>query len=131
MPSVRACTLLPSTSVTGGLRITRSPALNPASTSTRVPKSRATLTLGLVAFCVVLGEGAMADWTAIYLDGTLRAGAGLAILQDRLAHSVVLEPFLKVANGDDDVLIGLLFRLGHQGILAHFCLRANLRTRAA
>jgi MFS family permease len=40
--------------------------------------SRAILALGLVAFCVVLGEGAMADWSAIYLNGTLRTGAGLA-----------------------------------------------------
>jgi MFS family permease len=31
-----------------------------------------------VAFCVVLGEGAIADWSAIYLNGTLRTGAGLA-----------------------------------------------------
>jgi MFS family permease len=40
--------------------------------------TRAVLALGLVAFCVVLGEGAMADWSAIYLNGTLRTGAGLA-----------------------------------------------------
>jgi MFS family permease len=40
--------------------------------------TRALLALGLVAFCVVLGEGAMADWSAIYLNGTLRTGAGLA-----------------------------------------------------
>lgn len=40
--------------------------------------TRAILALGLVAFCVVLGEGAMADWSAIYLNGTLRTGVGLA-----------------------------------------------------
>src|SRR5947209_3291880 len=40
--------------------------------------TRAILALGLVAFCVVLGEGAMADWSAIYLNGTLRTGTGLA-----------------------------------------------------
>ena len=40
--------------------------------------TRAILALGLVAFCVVLGEGAVADWSAIYLNGTLRTGAGLA-----------------------------------------------------
>ena len=40
--------------------------------------TRALLALGLVAFCVVLGEGAMADWSAIYLNGTLRSGVGLA-----------------------------------------------------
>ena len=41
--------------------------------------TRALLTLGLIAFCVVLGEGAIADWSAIYLNGTLRTGAGLAV----------------------------------------------------
>src|SRR5260221_9086769 len=40
--------------------------------------TRAILALGLVAFCVVLGEGAIADWSAIYLNVTLRTGAGLA-----------------------------------------------------
>jgi MFS family permease len=36
------------------------------------------LVLGLVAFCVLLGEGAMADWSAVYLNTVLRSGAGLA-----------------------------------------------------
>jgi predicted MFS family arabinose efflux permease len=40
--------------------------------------TRALLALGLVAFCVVLGEGAMADWSAIYLTSSLHTGAGLA-----------------------------------------------------
>jgi len=40
--------------------------------------TRAILVLGLVAFCVVLGEGAIADWSTIYLNGTLRTGTGLA-----------------------------------------------------
>lgn len=40
--------------------------------------TRALLILGLVAFCVVLGEGAMADWSAVYLNSTLHTGAGLA-----------------------------------------------------
>jgi MFS family permease len=34
--------------------------------------------LGLVAFCVLLGEGAMADWTAVYLRNVLETGAGVA-----------------------------------------------------
>jgi predicted MFS family arabinose efflux permease len=40
--------------------------------------TRTLLALGLIAFCVVLGEGAMADWSAVYLNTTLRAGVGLA-----------------------------------------------------
>ncbi len=40
--------------------------------------TRQLLVLGLVAFCVVLGEGAMADWSAVYLNTTLHSGVGLA-----------------------------------------------------
>lgn len=40
--------------------------------------SRALLALGLIAFCVVLSEGAIADWSAIYLNGELHTGAALA-----------------------------------------------------
>jgi MFS family permease len=36
------------------------------------------LALGIVAFCSVLGEGAMADWSAVYLLHTIGAGAALA-----------------------------------------------------
>lgn len=34
--------------------------------------TRTLLALGLIAFCVLLGEGAMADWSAVYLNTTLR-----------------------------------------------------------
>ncbi len=34
--------------------------------------------LGAVAFCSALGEGAMADWSALYLRDVTGAGAGLA-----------------------------------------------------
>lgn len=34
--------------------------------------------LGVISFCVLLGEGAMADWSAVYLEGTLGTGPGLA-----------------------------------------------------
>ncbi len=36
------------------------------------------LALGIVAFCSVLGEGAMADWSAIFLLHDIGAGAALA-----------------------------------------------------
>src|SRR6266700_1260720 len=38
--------------------------------------TRSLLALGLVAFCVLLGEGAMADWSAVYLHTILGAGVG-------------------------------------------------------
>jgi len=34
--------------------------------------------LGAIAFCVLLGEGAMADWSAVYLSGPLGTGPGFA-----------------------------------------------------
>ena len=40
--------------------------------------SRALFRLGVVAFCVLVGEGAMADWSAVYLRNTLDTGAGFA-----------------------------------------------------
>ncbi|HLL83488.1 MAG TPA: MFS transporter, partial [Longimicrobium sp.] len=40
--------------------------------------SRTLLALGAMAFCVLLGEGAMADWTAVYLRDVLGTGPGLA-----------------------------------------------------
>lgn len=36
------------------------------------------LMLGVVGLCSFLGEGAMADWSAVYLNETLGAGAGVA-----------------------------------------------------
>jgi MFS family permease len=40
--------------------------------------TRALAGLGVISFCVLLGEGAMADWSAVYLNGTLGTGTGLA-----------------------------------------------------
>ncbi len=40
--------------------------------------TRTLLGLGIVAFCVMLGEGAMSDWSAVYLHGTLGTSEGLA-----------------------------------------------------
>jgi MFS family permease len=38
----------------------------------------ALITLTIIGFCMFLSEGAMADWTAVYMKQTLAAGAGLA-----------------------------------------------------
>jgi MFS family permease len=40
--------------------------------------NRSLAALGVVAFCVLLGEGAMADWSAVYLHDSLEAGEGTA-----------------------------------------------------
>ncbi|GHO84571.1 MFS transporter [Dictyobacter formicarum] len=43
-----------------------------------VRPSRTLLALGAIAFCALISEGAMSDWSAIYLTGTAHSGAGLA-----------------------------------------------------
>lgn len=43
-----------------------------------VRPTRALLALGIVAFCTVLGEGSIGDWSALYLANTVRTGPGLA-----------------------------------------------------
>jgi MFS family permease len=46
-------------------------------------RARATpvlLVCGAIAFCAALGEGAMADWSALYMTDALGAGAGVAAL---------------------------------------------------
>lgn len=40
--------------------------------------SPALLALGLVAFCVLLAEGSVADWSAVYLNDTVGASEGVA-----------------------------------------------------
>ena len=40
--------------------------------------SRALLGLGIISFCVLLGEGAMGDWSAVYLSSSLQTGPGFA-----------------------------------------------------
>ena len=40
--------------------------------------TRSLVNLGILAFCVMLSEGAMGDWSAVYLHQTLKTGPGLA-----------------------------------------------------
>ena len=34
--------------------------------------------LGIISFCVLLSEGAIADWSVVYLSGTLETGPDFA-----------------------------------------------------
>ncbi len=43
-----------------------------------VRPSRALLALGVIAFCALLNEGAMSDWSAVYLRESIGTSAGLA-----------------------------------------------------
>ena len=42
------------------------------------PPSRALAALGVIAFCGLLAEGAVGDWSAVYLSNVLETGPGLA-----------------------------------------------------
>jgi fucose permease len=41
---------------------------------------RRLVAFGVIAFCALLGEGAMGDWSAVYLDQSLGADVGLAAM---------------------------------------------------
>lgn len=64
---------------TGDLTTERDPG-SPAASSTPVwsPEKRRLLLLGVVAFCVMIGEGAMADWSAVFLREVTGASEGIA-----------------------------------------------------
>jgi MFS family permease len=82
------------------------------------------IALGVVAFCCLLGEGSMADWSAVYLRNSLETGAGYAaagyavfsatmtlgrLTGDRLTAK--LGPGTLVRAGGSIVAIGLGFAL--------------------
>jgi MFS family permease len=52
----------------------------PRSSRRRARVSPLLLVCGLIAFCAAVGEGAMADWSALYLTDSLDASAGLAAM---------------------------------------------------
>jgi MFS family permease len=64
------------TAVTGGMLPATADATAGEATPAR-PRG-ILLTLGIMAFCVLLGEGAMADWSALYLRDVTGATAGRA-----------------------------------------------------
>ena len=43
-----------------------------------VRPTRALAVLGVLAFCAMIGEGAMADWSALYLRRVMHTGVGMA-----------------------------------------------------
>lgn len=64
----------------------------------------AVLGLGAICFCFFLGEGAMADWSALYLSRTLNAGpaqaaAGYALFSAAMAFGRVIGDSLRARFG--------------------------------
>jgi predicted MFS family arabinose efflux permease len=72
--------------------------------------------LGIMAFCVLVGEGAMADWSAVYLSGTLETGPGMAAAG--FAAFSLMMAVGRLTGDRLNVLLGpvLLVRIG--GVLA-------------
>lgn len=70
--------------VLGGMTISVSPRLVQCGPNCRQPHTalvwpkRTLFFLGAIAFCVLLGEGAMADWSALYLQDTVAMAPELA-----------------------------------------------------
>jgi MFS family permease len=67
----------------GAIGMMASRALPPAAEAiTTTPRAlafnRRIVALGLIAFCILVGEGAMADWSAIYLRSVVGTGVGEA-----------------------------------------------------
>ncbi|WP_442511120.1 MFS transporter [Novipirellula sp. SH528] len=54
--------------------------LTDSADSRRDRPTKTILTLGVMAFCVMAGEGAMADWSAVLLTRTLGASEGIAAM---------------------------------------------------
>ena len=51
-----------------------------SSRKSRLKPTRPLLLLGIVAFCGLVAEGAIADWSAVYLRDTLKTGPGYAAI---------------------------------------------------
>jgi MFS family permease len=97
----------------------------PAAGSGRADSVRVAAILGIIAFCVMMGEGAMADWSALYLRHVMGTSEGLAAVGyavfsiamalgrfwgDRL--SVRFGPVSLVRGGGALATAGLLLVLG-------------------
>jgi MFS family permease len=104
--------------------------LLPSTRSLEKPKtvfampSRALLGFGVIAFCAHLSEGAMADWSAVYLRDTLSAGAAFAAL-GYAAFSLTMT--LARFGGDTLVnRVGAIQLLRYGGLIASLGLMAAL-----
>lgn len=139
-------------------RTTPPPALSTPSLSTPLPSSppplltrlrtftapsRAILFLGALAFCCLVGEGAAADWSAVYLRDNLHTSAGFAatayaafaiamtagrLVGDRL--TAVLGPVRLVRGcgvlASVGLAAGLLVNAPIAGVIGFACLGAGL-----
>jgi MFS family permease len=85
---------------------------------------RSVLTLGLIGFCALLAEGAMGDWTAVWLNRSLRtsealAACGFAVFSLAMAAGRLAGDHLVARHGARPQLVG-------GGLLAAFSLGVAL-----
>ncbi|HUS07897.1 MAG TPA: MFS transporter, partial [Bryobacteraceae bacterium] len=66
--------------IAGGVMAWLPPGSSEAEGSLTLRLPRNLWLLGALGFCILLGEGAMADWTGVYLKSSLGTGAGTAAL---------------------------------------------------
>ena len=104
--------------------------------------NRALAGLGFIAFCVLLGEGAMADWSAVYLGGTLGTGPGFAaagyavfsltmaagrLCGDRLAKRAAPQHLVRAGAALATAGLGISLAVGHPivALLGFACVGAG------
>lgn len=66
--------------LSGRVLLPDAPVVPPAADAPRERRSTQIILLGLVAFCSSVGEGAMADWSAVYLRDDLHTSASVAAI---------------------------------------------------
>lgn len=91
--------------------------------------TRALLGLGVISFCVLLGEGAMSDWSAVYLDNALETGPGFAaagyaafsltmalgrLFGDRLTESLGAATLVRACGALAAIGLGISLAAGQQ-----------------
>ena len=99
--------------------------------------------LSVLAFCVLFAEGAIADWSAVYLDQSLETGAGLAalgfatfsvamavfrLLGDRLTERIGPVALARAGGGLAAGALGIALVIGHPAaaLVAFACIGAGL-----
>jgi MFS family permease len=102
-----------------------------------------TLFLGVLVFCCMVGEGAAADWSSVYLHDTLGSGAGFAaaafaafsimmvagrLVGDRLAARIGPVNLVRGCGAIAAVGLATALLIGHPlaGIIGFGCLGAGL-----
>ncbi|GAA3262110.1 MFS transporter [Nonomuraea helvata] len=125
------------------LRSLPSPAEDPSIEGGSAARPKGIVFLGVLAFCCLVGEGASADWSSVYLREDLAASPGLAaagyaafsimmtagrLAGDRLAARFGAVPLVRCCGLLAATGLGLALLGGHQvaGVIGFGCFGAGL-----